>query len=151
MKRLLITIEALVLVGCGPSLYEAAEEGKINEVKRLFADGVDVNAMTDSFVETPLHFATENGQKEVAIILIDKGADFNAKAKWDRTPLHGAAKTGRSALAKILTEAGADLNTKDFENKTPLDEAIKYDYSEVAELLRKHGGKTGEELKAKGK
>ena len=150
MKRLLITIEALVLVGCGPSLYEAAEEGKINEVKRLLADGADVNAKTDSFLETPLHFATENGQKEVAIILIDKNADFNAKAKWDKTPLHGAAKTGRSALAKILIEAGADLNPKDFENKTPLDEAIKYDHSEVADLLRKHGGKTKDELNAAG-
>ena len=82
----------MLLVGCGTSLYEAAEEGKIEEVKQLLADGADVNAKTDSFLETPLHFAAENGQKEVAIILIDKGADVNAMAKWDRTPLHGAAK-----------------------------------------------------------
>ena len=72
-------------------------------------------------------------------------------AKWDRTPLHGAAKTGRSVIVKLLIEAGADLNPKDFENKTPLDEAIKYEHSEISDLLRKHGGKTGEELKAEGK
>ena len=34
---------------------------------------------------------------------------------------------------------------------TPLDVAIEEDYTEVADLLHKHGGKTGEELKAEGK
>ena len=43
------------------------------------------------------------------------------------------------------------MNAKDFENKTPLDEAINYKHNETADLLRKHGGKTGEELKAEGK
>ena len=151
MKQLLIPITSVLLVGCGTSLYEAAEEGKIEEVKQLLADGADVNAKTDSFLETPLHFAAENGQKEVAIILIDKGADVNAMAKWDRTPLHGAAKTGRPVIVKLLIEAKVNLNPKDFENKTPLNESIKYNHSEVADLRRKHGGKTGEELRAEGK
>jgi hypothetical protein len=37
--------------------------------------------------------------------------------------------------------------------RPPLDEALKYDFNnaEAADLLRKHGGKTGEELKAEGK
>ena len=43
------------------------------------------------------------------------------------------------------------MNAKDFENKTPLDVAIKQKRTETAALLRKHGGKTGEELKAEGK
>ena len=131
MKQLLITIASVLLMGCGSSIYEAAEEGKIEEVKQLLTDGADLNAKTDSYLETPLHYAAENGQKEVAQILINKSADINAKAKWDRTPLHGA-----------------DLNPQDFENKTPLNEAIKYKHSEVAGILRKHGAKTGEELKA---
>ena len=83
-------------------------------------------------------------------LLIDKGADLNAKAKWERTSLHGAAKTGNAEIVRLLIEAGADPNQKDFENKTPLDEAIKAKATETADLLRKHGGKTGEELKAAG-
>jgi ankyrin repeat protein len=43
------------------------------------------------------------------------------------------------------------VNAKDDDGKTPLDRAIKYNQSETADLLRKHGGKTGEELKAEGK
>ena len=46
MKQLLITIAALVLVGCGPSvdIHEAAEEGNIEVVKQHLAAGTDVNA-----------------------------------------------------------------------------------------------------------
>jgi len=40
------------------------------------------------------------------------------------------------------------VNVKSY-GKTPLDMA--YDSAELADLLRKHGAKTGEELKAKGK
>jgi len=36
-------------------------------------------------------------------------------------------------------------------NRTILDEAVKRKRTETADLLRKHGGKTGEELKAEGK
>ena len=36
-------------------------------------------------------------------------------------------------------------------HKTPLDVAIQLKRTELADLLRKHGGKTGEELKAEGK
>jgi ankyrin repeat protein len=37
------------------------------------------------------------------------------------------------------------------EDKTALDWAVDQDHTEIADLLRKHGGKTGEELKAEGK
>ena len=43
------------------------------------------------------------------------------------------------------------MNAKDNVGDTPLDCAIEYDDHEAADLLRKHGGKTGEELKAEGK
>jgi ankyrin repeat protein len=43
------------------------------------------------------------------------------------------------------------VNTKDVDGKTPLDWAIINNNPETANLLRKHGGKTGEELKAESK
>ena len=77
MKQLLITIAALVLVGCGElSIHEAAFDGNIKAVKQHLAAATDVNAK-NNVGETPLD--------------------------------------------------GAD--------------------GETADLLRKHGGKTGEELK----
>jgi hypothetical protein len=41
------------------------------------------------------------------------------------------------------------VNAKDDKGRTPLDRAVGN--TKTADLLRKHGGKTGEELKAEGK
>jgi ankyrin repeat protein len=42
------------------------------------------------------------------------------------------------------------LNTKAESGDTPLDLANFGKHNEIADILRKHGGKTGEELKAEG-
>jgi hypothetical protein len=43
------------------------------------------------------------------------------------------------------------VNAKNDDSSTSLDFSILFDNKETADLLRKHGGKTGEELKAEGK
>jgi len=43
------------------------------------------------------------------------------------------------------------LELKNNFGRTVLENAIMHKHTEIAELLRKHGGKTGEELKAEGK
>ena len=64
MKHLLLTtIVAVLVVGCGTSIYEAAEEGQIEEVKKLLPAGADVNTKT-KFMETPLHFAAETVKRK---------------------------------------------------------------------------------------
>ncbi|MDP6417437.1 MAG: ankyrin repeat domain-containing protein, partial [Gammaproteobacteria bacterium] len=65
-----------------------------------------------------------------------------------RTPLLSAAY-GHKEIVELLINAGADVNAKDRHGITPLD-AARFN-RETADLLRKHGGKTGEELKAEGK
>jgi len=57
---------------------------------------------------------------------------------------------------ELLIAKGADINARVFLGITPLDKAVGNTFNdknsaEVAALLRKHGGKTGEELKAAGK
>ena len=135
------------------SIFNAAEAGNIEAVKQHLAAGTDVNARgEDSW--TPLHSAAQGERKEVAEVvelLIAEGADVNAKTTWGGTPLHRAAIYGYKEIAEVLIAAGADVNAKyDDGNakwETPLDLAIEENKKEIADLLRKHGGKTGEELK----
>ena len=58
---------------------------------------------------------------------------------------------GHKEIVELLIAAGADVNAKDQNDYTPLDFANRLKHTEIADLLRKHGGKTGEELKAEGK
>ena len=91
MKQLLITIAAVVLVGCGepPSelLLQSVTDGNVEAVKEHLADGADVNAKDEARGLTPLHFATQNGQKEIVELLIADGADVNAKMNNGMPPL----------------------------------------------------------------
>jgi cytohesin len=152
MKHLLITtIAAVVLVGCGNpeadrALLQAAEFGNIEAVKQHLAAGADVNAKGFEGW-TPLYDAAERGRKEIVELLLAKGANVNAKIEDGRTPLHRAAREGHKEVAELLITKGADVNAKDNFGTTPLD----YANDETANLLRKHGGKTGAELKAEGK
>ena len=152
MKHLLITtIAAVVLVGCGPSvdIHQAAKDGNIEAVKQHLAAGTDVN-VKDTNRWTPLHYAAWKGHKKIVVTLIAKGADVNAKNRYG-TPLHLSAGSGHKDIAKLLIANGADVNVKDVGGDTPLDWAINRNHPEIADLLRKHGGKTGEELKAEAK
>ena len=171
MKHLLITtIAAVLVVGCGPgvNIHEAARTGNIEAVKQHIAAGTDVNAK-DKYGESPLLFAATFGHKEIAELLIANGADVNTKIdKIGMTPLHiatgqgykeivelliakGADVNAKVEITELLIANGADVNAKDVGGKTPLDWAIRRHHHEIADLLRKHGGKTGEELKAEGK
>ena len=76
---------------------------------------------------------------------------MNAEYRDVITPLHETARSGRKEVVELLIANGADVNAKNRNGDTPLDSAIKDKHTETADILRKHGGKTGEELKAKGK
>jgi cytohesin len=135
------------------TIHEAAKKGNIEAVKQHLAAGTDVNAKA-SRGWTPLHSVAT---KEIAELLIAKGADVNAKKDDGEIPLHYAAFVSHKEIVELLIAKGADVNAKDKDDETPLDEPIismlglPGGHSEIADLLRKHGGKTGEELKAEGK
>ena len=153
----------------GPTVLSLAARGVRTEVvELLIAKGADINAKSESG-RTPLIGAALHNRKNIVKLLITKGADVNAKTYSEDTPLHMAADDGHKEVVKLLIANGADINAKTNNGLTPLDKATKRGphyalkevngvmtftqahYSETIALLRKHGGKTGEELKAEGK
>ena len=155
MKQLLITIVAVLLLGCGPNIHEATWTGNIELIKQLTDSDIDVNVKRNGG-ETPLHIAAIFSRYEIAKLLITKGADVNVKNDLGWTPLHKAAYSFSEEPQKIRTielliAKGANVNSKGESGGTPLDIANTWGREPAIAILRKHGGKTGAELKAEGK
>jgi cytohesin len=126
----------------------AGRKGNIEAVKQHLAAGTDVDAR-DKQDKTPLQHAAYWGHKEIAELLIAKGADINAKDNAGTTTLDWAVLGGKKESVELLVVNSVDVNAKNGNGRTPLD--LAKPYPEIAALLRKHGGKTGEELKTEGK
>ena len=125
MKHLLITtIAAVVLVGCGKSQQSTPP-----------AEAKPVEPVAENTKPEPTTVKPERPQANRALI--------------------EATATGTVEAIKKAIDDGADVNAKSKPGDTPLDFATHPDNpnasAETADLLRKHGGKTGEELKAEGK
>jgi ankyrin repeat protein len=62
-----------------------------------------------------------NGYKEVATLLLEKGAELESKDNQGRTLLWWAAKYGYKEVVTLLLEKGAEHESKDKEGLTPFD------------------------------
>ena len=147
-----LLIEKGADLNAGTPLISAATDGHMEVIELLIANGADVNAKAnDQLGGTALHMTANLGHKKVVELLVAAGADVNAKMLHGMTPLHFAANN--KGIAKFLIDKGADVNAKlndgPHNGSTPLDFANVPNLGdpEIANLLRKHGGKTGEELK----
>ena len=173
MKHLLLTtIAAGVLVGCGESQQQTVpdptEVKLVEPVAEAAKPELPVTTATPAEAQPPqpvaevpvqdakaanpqanraLIEATATGNVEAIKKAIADGADVNVKAVGGGTILFIAAHEGHREVAELLIAEGADVNETNGSGETPLD----YAKGETADLLRKHGGKTGEELKAEGK
>jgi ankyrin repeat protein len=113
--------------------------GQPKAVKTLLDAGADVNlASRESMKVTPLASASAARQLEIARVLIEHGADVNARAASDFTPLHESAASGKTDFAQLLLEHGADPNAKASDGKTPLDYAREHNREEMVELLTRY-------------
>jgi len=86
---------------------------------------------------TGLNLAAYFGAEAVVQLLLDQGAELEAKDSNGRTPLSRAAENGHEAVVKLLLDkAGIDPNSKDTRNGwTPLWWAVKHKHLETVKLL----------------
>lgn len=144
MKWLLILLLSIAVFSCSRSsrndLHHAAAKGDLNVLKRLVANGADVNSR-DERGRTPLHYATNEHRADVMKFLLDNGADANAKDLDGDTPLHDAATAADPNIAQLLLEHGADPNIRGSTGETPLDIAVMLSRRETVSLLNEHDAK----------
>jgi ankyrin repeat protein len=90
-------------------------------VARLLAAGLDPN-LGDRNGFTPLHFAAQSWQPEIATALLAAGAEVDARNRYGNTPLWTAVfeSRGRAELIDLLRAAGADPHAGNRSGQTPL-------------------------------
>jgi ankyrin repeat protein len=110
-------------------------------VKALLERGAKPSLPSRDQGFTPLHsaVATDAGpaEREIVRLLLDAGADPNAKSREGATPLHSAAFTGDLEIAEMLLAYGADPSATDAKSLTALDIARDRRNVEVAALLHR--------------
>jgi hypothetical protein len=95
-------------------LHHCVDNGLTTSVKRLLSiRNINVNMKDDLHGATPLYFAAYNGHVEIARLLLQNGAEVNAKGYDGWTPLHFAANHGNVDILHLLVENGANLEAQE--------------------------------------
>ena len=117
-------------------LYEAAADGKLDEVKAAVDAGAQMEwANPDKDGWRAVHIASQKGHKDVVAFLGSRGADVNAVDDSQNTPLHFAAFSGKTSICTTLLAIGVDPAAKDYSGSTALDNARGYKKPECVAVL----------------
>ena len=109
-KGALALLAAALLAGAAappPEILEAARRGDLTAVRTLLRNGADPNAAQGDGL-TALHVAAQQGNLEIARVLIEARANVEAQSRLGGyTPLHLAAQSGHLTVAQALIDGGA--------------------------------------------
>jgi ankyrin repeat protein len=83
----------------------------------------------------PLGEAAYGGRDQVVIMLIEGGADINARNSFGRTALMMAALTSHENTARLLINRGANVNIRSNSGTTALRLAVDVGDTEMIKLL----------------
>ena len=136
-------VDVLLDRGAEVDLHEAAALGRTDELRQLVGRSTKrANAFSeDGF--TPLHLAAYFGHRDEVELLLDRGADIEARSRNRHlravTPLHSAAAGRQNEVAILLLDRGADPNAAQPGGWTPLHQAAASGNLELCKALVAYG------------
>lgn len=127
-------LPAAVFAGPADELLEASRQNDLGRVLSLI-DATDINAADINHM-TALHVAAGFGYTELAVALVERGADINVRAALGKTPLMLAAQEGHTDIARLLIDAGAMTDLRDDAGATALTWARGYGHRDIVTALQ---------------
>ncbi|WP_363463646.1 ankyrin repeat domain-containing protein [Halogeometricum borinquense] len=134
------TIESVTLEAVDESgnnmLHVAASRGKIDIGSDLIERGIFLNRQGKEG-KTPLHYALEMGDNEMATLLISAGADVTVTDDYGNQPLWSAVMNEEvdDDVIRLLVQHGADPVNQNEAGKSPLDVARRREAETLIELF----------------
>ena len=120
-------------------LMTAARTGTLPIVQAILDHGADVNAATAETRSTALMWALAAPHRDIARLLLDRGADPTRATTPGFTPLMFAARNGDIEMADALIAAGVDVNTTGDDGTHVLPFAIVSGQPQFAQFLLDQG------------
>lgn len=106
-------------------LYESALDGDFEQCKKLIDSGANPNYFFGKNRSNALAGAIFNGYSEIAVYLLENGADPDIIDDDGQRPIHIACDLKDLEVFEALVAKGADLDIKDEASLTPLGYAIR--------------------------
>jgi len=123
-----------------PTLQSAVIMEDLEAIRTLYEQGADLEAPVQPSGAHPLHIAAAIGMPPVVNLLVDLGADLEARDTLGRTPLIQAAIAGNSAVVAVLLAAGAEADAAETHHgTTALHLAAFRDQRDIIDLLLDYG------------
>jgi ankyrin repeat protein len=133
-----IFVAAVALAQVPKDLPTAVQAGASKQALEMIRSGADVNqAQGDG--STPLLWAVNRQDYDVAKALLEKKANPNAINAFGAMPLTEAARLNDAVLVKMLLDAGAKVDSANLDDESALMLAIKNGNLQMAESLVKAG------------
>jgi uncharacterized protein len=118
------------------ALHYAAVDNDVGKVRRLLAQGYDVNAREERDF-TPLHFAAQSQAPDIVQLLLNHGAEIDARNAFGASPLLVALTNYRDdpRTVRLLRDAGADVTLENHYGHSPASHAASVTNYDLVTVL----------------
>jgi ankyrin repeat protein len=132
-----VNVHPMHIVTSGHPLNEKED---VEMIELLLRYGTELD-VSNGEGQTALLKGASNGGLKIVRLLLQNGADPNAKDCYRCTPLHMALSDSKQSVETVRTllRHGADLNARDIGGETALHKGVKSNNVEICKLLLEYG------------